>query len=654
MKKLYLISTITCLLFISASAQYNCAFINWEENATPTKNITWPADESAVFVLDNRVREIVIEKNDVYEIRTLHRRIKIIDAKGVELFNKISLPNIEANDYEVIKARTIKADGKVINFDKKDIKEIEEGEGKKSKIFAMEDVEKGAEVEYTFSYKKSLAEHGSETFQNGIPVLNAKFVHVSPATLVYEVKGYNGFGSGMESMIDEDKIRVNTAEQTNIPAARDEKYCVFDINLQRIEFKLSYLEKNRSTRVNTWQILANRLYEIYFQPEKNEVKAVAKVFKDLALPENEAEKISYLEEYLKTNYASNSEVDDKKVTELDWILKNKITTERGLVKLFIEFYKQAGINFQLVLTGNRISAVIDKDFENWSNAENFLFYFPSTKEYLAPNAMHVRYPYFEPYWGETNGLFCKPVTLGGKTNMVAEIKKIPLHGVADNQSNIESKAALNATLDTLIIQFKHITTGNNTVNDRPVFVFLSDEKDKQAFLQQQAEFGTGTKVNKNCKYENHQLTAINKNVPLIISGTGYNTSYVEKAGKKIIIAAGNLIGAQAQMYQERKRLFDIEIPFAHQFIRDLEITIPDGYTLKNINDLEFNVDLTENNEITASFISTAKIEGKIIKVHIVETYNKVFWPKALINEYVAVINAAADFNKVKLVFEKKG
>jgi len=59
------------------------------------------------------------------------------------------------------------------------------------------------------------------------------------------------------------------------------------------------------------------------------------------------------------------------------------------------------------------------------------------------------------------------------------------------------------------------------------------------------------------------------------------------------------------------------------------------------------------NEIVAEFISTYKIDGNTIVIENLEYYTKVNFPLDIYNDYVKVINAAADFNKIKLVIEKK-
>jgi hypothetical protein len=60
----------------------------------------------------------------IYE--TDHAIIKIIDDKGIEMYNKIYIPLYSPSGVKDIKARTILKNGKVIDLPAGNIKEIEE------------------------------------------------------------------------------------------------------------------------------------------------------------------------------------------------------------------------------------------------------------------------------------------------------------------------------------------------------------------------------------------------------------------------------------------------------------------------------------------------------------------------------------------------
>jgi hypothetical protein len=53
------------------------------------------------------------------------------------------------------------------------------------------------------------------------------------------------------------------------------------------------------------------------------------------------------------------------------------------------------------------------------------------------------------------------------------------------------------------------------------------------------------------------------------------------------------------------------------------------------------------------FNSSYQAEGNIVKINILEEYRRTNYPLSQFEDFKKVINAAADFNKVTLVLEKK-
>jgi hypothetical protein len=61
----------------------------------------------------------------------------------------------------------------------------------------------------------------------------------------------------------------------------------------------------------------------------------------------------------------------------------------------------------------------------------------------------------------------------------------------------------------------------------------------------------------------------------------------------------------------------------------------------------------DKGERTMAFTSTYKIAGNVVKISVVEYYKRVIYPLSIFENFRKVINAAADFNKITLVFERK-
>ena len=107
------------------------------------------------------------------------------------------------------------------------------------------------------------------------------------------------------------------------------------------------------------------------------------------------------------------------------------------------------------------------------------------------------------------------------------------------------------------------------------------------------------------------------------------------------------------MYQEKPRQLPVELPFPHVLQRIIHLHLPDGYAIKNLKDAEINIVHKEGDEVTMGFVSTAKQNGQDIEIIINESYKRLSYPLTQFEEFKKVINAAADFNKVVFVLEKK-
>ena len=57
--------------------------------------------------------------------------------------------------------------------------------------------------------------------------------------------------------------------------------------------------------------------------------------------------------------------------------------------------------------------------------------------------------------------------------------------------------------------------------------------------------------------------------------------------------------------------------------------------------------------MTMGFVSTHKQVGNMVEIEVTESYKRLKYPLTEFENFVKVINAAADFNKVIMVLEKK-
>jgi hypothetical protein len=125
---------------------------------------------------------------------------------------------------------------------------------------------------------------------------------------------------------------------------------------------------------------------------------------------------------------------------------------------------------------------------------------------------------------------------------------------------------------------------------------------------------------------------------------------VSKAGKNYVLNVGEIIGDQIKLDENelKQRQTDIWLPYARTIENNIVLTIPDGYTVEGLQELNSSVD----NE-SGSFISTAKVEENKLVITTKKLYKKNFDKKESWSNYIAFLEPAYKFSQAKVVLKKK-
>jgi hypothetical protein len=643
---LAILLTATVSFLNAQTATYNK--FQWQPTATIHKIDKEFEAAAAVYVVDERINEYINEKDGFFIYRTTHRIIHINNDQGIESFNRIYLPFDEGIEMVDVKARTVLPSGKVIEMDKSNIKDLKEENGQ-YKIFALEGLTKGCEVEFYFTQKKMPSFFGREVISSHMPCMKAHFELVAPQHLIFETKSYNNLPASKDTVLNEKRYLV--IDDSKIPDYDEEKYSMYQANLKRVEYKLSYNKANNgATRLFTWNELAQKVYKIYTGTGEKENKRIRELFDITGATGTEMEKIVLLENYMKKNFIAKEDLPDDDADDLARVIKNKTASHKAICKLYAALFSQAGINFYIVLAGDRSDYTLDKNFENWNNTKNFLFYFPSTKKFLSPTEVEYRYPWFPPTWAATNGLFCISTTIGNFTTAVGDIKPIPMEEVRHSFSNMDMRLKFDKD-EALIIDVKQTYGGYLAPSYRAPFVFLPADQQDQV-LKELVKFGTNSENMLSHSLENKEMDQADPYKPFVISASVKTTNLVEKAGEKLIVKIGEVIGQQAELYNAKSRTTDMDVTVPHHLYRTIELTLPEGYKIKNPTDLNISEVYQEKDVETMGFVSSYTLTGNVLKITIKEEYNRVTYPKGQYENFKKVINASADFNKIVLILEK--
>jgi hypothetical protein len=640
----------------SAFAQQSLS-VDWAAN--PVLHTVKPqfAKESAVILEDVRVHQYVKEgkdaKSNIIVNASNRRLIKVMDDKGVEMYNKIYIPlNVNTN-VEEIKARTIQPDGKVVNLTGDKIFEVEE-EGRRYKKFALEGVEKGSEIEYSWTVRKPLYFFGLEVFQTTTtPCQEASFTLEVPSYLQFSVKGYNGFSVSADTVIGDQRIVTGSGE--DMVALNDEKYSASSPYMENVQYKLSYnLSSDKNVRMFTWNEMAKNVYSNYTDFTEKEQKAIDNFVKQINIPASagEEDKIIALEDYIKTTVNIDDDAVSDDASKIEKIVKTRVANNEGVTKLFIGAMTKLGINYQIVYSSKRDDIQLDEELENYRLADDLIFFFPGTGNFLEPTAAAYRYPFIEPYLGDTKGLFLKGTTIGTFKTALASFDTIPLQPFEKNLTNLEVQLKFDANMDSVVLHSKQILLGYSAASYRPEFTYL--DKDKKDEFTRSVIYSVSKSDNiQNIKVENSGMLDGNKNLPLNIEADITSADLVEQAGKRYLLKLGEVIGPQVEMYQEKPRQLPVMMDYPHSEDRDITFTIPDGYQIRNLSDLNINVIDKYDGEDAIGFISSYTLTGNVLKIKVHEFYKKIDYPVSRFNQFIKVINSSADFNKIILILEKK-
>jgi hypothetical protein len=607
--------------------------------------------ESIVYVKDSKTLTVFASENDeVYIATTYHQITHINDEKGIEMVNTFVVPTPYNGSIIELEARTIKANNKVVEIKNESVKINKDEYDKEQYHIAYEDLNIGDEVEIYYTEVRPFKAFGSVIMQVGIACMEGKFEMVVPKSLEYKFKGYNGFSEFKESINEETGYKHYVTIENNIPAIDEEKYAYVQPNLMRVEYKMSKTPESPAL-LNTWNDYAKNTYSNVTETTTEENKAVDKFISTLNIPKSatEREKIILLEAKIKKDFVYNDDLYQDEFRNLAKVIQDKTSGEIGIVRLYVAVLSKLGIAFEIAVGANKFEYPLDKDFENWYRPTEFLIYITSQKQYLMPTYTTSRFPNIPYQLRNTAVLTFQNIKVGNLTSATAKFRNIEREDAKFSQHATFANIQLDVAQLQNNVQMKNTFTGYSAYGIREAFVYSKKENIKEIVGELSYLINNPDELVE-YSYKNEALDNYVENIPLEVNATIKNDVLLEKAGNDILFKIGDVIGPQEQMYQEKARIFDIAMPFAHELNREITLEIPDGYHVENLKDLNIKV-IDDTKQL--GFVSSYTIENNKLKVLINEYYNISDYPKDKIEQFRAVINAAADFNKITLILKKK-
>ncbi|MBS4041679.1 MAG: DUF3857 domain-containing protein [Flavobacteriales bacterium] len=648
MKKLIILSLI--LFFFLGNAQTELMQFTFTNQPVVIPETFKTYDD---IVLERNIKiEVANIKNQATQYFLFHQKIWVNSNDAIERNNRVYIP-FRLNE-SVLKneVRVINKDGKITTLTSKDIfEEVDKEKGIKYTYFAIKGLELGSVIERLYILEEAPDLKGlTMSVQQERPILSYSFEHISPKHLGFLFKTYNGLPEpvlrkdhyeGKNSILIEDKNIVALDED-------DEKYANSNRWAKQFKFKLNENFANKTKNFFGYAEFANNVYNNLHKPlDKNQQKAI----EDFCKPIQKTSRNQWIKEVenkLKTlvDYDRNYDAQ-KSFTD---IIKTKQSNEYDLIRFYVAAYQHLGVPYEVVFSSRRFSYLFDPQFEITEQLKDVLIYFPETKQYLEPANDNYRYPLFNFNYGENYGLFIKEFELSGSKMGIGEIQKIEVpNEITTDIMNIEvdfTKDLLSPKIQTNIqyggysaINFQGIK--ENVPADRYQTV-LKDIADNYTMKTEQVKVTA----------QNDATNLIGEK-PFILNMEFEGTELTQQAGEKILFKLGETIGRQMEFYQEDQRKLPVEIYYPHYYVRNFKIKLPEGYVVENLQDLNMNFEVKDQGKKTAYFVSNYQQKGQEITIENKEDYLVIHYPLSLFEDYKAVINAAADFNKIVLVLSKK-
>lgn len=673
LKSILSLSLFSYVSFLTAQVEgvaepYNEDF--WEESPTLTELTEEEKKSDAVYISQLNV---CIYENGYYVHPTTgnsydnaflretlyYNRIRLNNDKAVEEFNKVYISMYGGRIVSDLKARAITKDGKVIEFDDSNKKEVENYENYGPfTIFALEGIEVGSEIEYTYTIKEPGSYDDfcySVSVQDEYPKRDYHYELVVPEDFVLKTKSYNGLKEMVIDTSAEEEVNRYVLDLDIVSKFKEEDYSQDQALSQRVEFKLfelvSYGKRNIYSYTNAVKEKSKVIYEGNSEKDiLKEDKAVKKLIKKEKWDKIESQKdqIVAIEHYLKKNF----QWVNTRMFYMHQPIKGKFYSAQNARRIYARIFDQLNIDHEIVITCNRFEKDFDEDFESYTFLESYLFYFPKYDQYLTPSSDNMRFGLIPSGYTYNKGLFLKPLKAGGVKSYYPEVRVIGGTTSKDNYDNMTLDIHFDEDFEKVKAHIKHEANGYSANGIRPYLEDATEEQTDELLEAYLKSFAEDAEIT-NKTFSSEEMEGYMLEKPFIYEGDAESSSLIEKAGNKYLFKMGMVIGTQVEMYQDTARQFAVANTYNHGYKRVINIEIPEGYKISNLDDLNMDFSSSKDGEKTMEFTSKYEINGNRLTVTCVEYYNEIDIPLERYEEFRTVINAAADFNKITLVFEAK-
>lgn len=684
-------STVVLLLTataLAASAQkkfYMQQHPVWEEWQTnPYVRPVEPAyaAQPAIIVLSDVAVDYRREGGKLAKHTADHQVVKVLQASGIKRYSTIEVPVAKGAQVAEVRARIVTAKGGIRLIDHKQISVVRNDDGSGKVKIKVDGLEPNNEIEYLVKQVQLGGYFGLQYMQGEEVVAHSRFRISYPKDLVVETKSYAGFAA-MTTTIEGNR-KVHKVEVKDIDALQMEPMTYYNRYRAAIAYKVSYVENTNRGReqLNTYQMLANRMYADNYGYTKAELRAVNSFLTELGVKPNgnEVQNVRKIEHGIKTlvkllpEPVQNEQKNEVRAAgqqsmsvyavgykeaehQLEDVLRTRRASRKAYMRLYAACLSQAGVAHEVGMAWDPAQQVIDAAFESWLGLDYALIYLPKQQKYMSPYSAQLRYPLVPLEVMTGKGVFCSVPKRAPIAGVNYSIRKIATLTAADNRHDISAKLTLDKAMNAGL-NMVHEWYGYEQVAQRGQLTQQEEGSVKKYAIGQTGLDGAANEINE-CAYSNNSPEAVYTGKPLSLYVTASVPGLVTKDKKTYKVRIGALIVKQQTLPGAEGRVLPLDIRYPSSKKHTITLQLPKGYKVLNPNVVNVTADYV-NGELDEliSFKAGYKLvkdakNGDRMVIEVKERYDQLHYPLYEYDRFAKVYNAASAFSKVELVVGKK-
>jgi Domain of Unknown Function with PDB structure (DUF3857) len=518
-------------------------------------------------------------------------RIKVFTKEGTD-YGNVEVPfRKEASDIEAVRARTIRPDGSIVNFEGKPFEKIIEkrsGEKILAKTFTLPDVEPGCIIEYKYrrQYKPRFLYDQYWVISSELFTREGHFsiLRYTPKDMFENYPLYfRQFGLNVKASPELQPNGTYALTVHDIPGVADESYMPPLKTIQaRVEFyRLEEGTPPNETQDRYWARIGKKWDDDleHFLNKKNALEQeVSKIVSPTDSPEVKLRKIYARVQQIRDLNMELSKSDKeakqenlKKNSNVEDMLRHGYGTGREMNFLFVGLARAAGFDAAEVFVAPRNNNAFSPQLRDPSElGADIVWARAGSQEYfLDPAATY--FPFGVLPWFETN---TSGIRLGKKPNDFVDVP-----GVPSSAATVVRHADLSLDADGLATGKLTVDFTGQEAAEWRSRLHLQDETGRKKSLEDDikswAPSGSSFELT---KIDNWDKT----DQPLHIEGTLNLPSFGSPVGHRILIPVTMFPVRQTKSFESTVRRNAIYFPFQNEEVDDFKFQAPTGFKIETV------------------------------------------------------------------------